>query len=394
MLDRRTTLCLACSSSLPPNVDDSELFITKCCERPICPRCLETNPRLARYNPCLACLAAVGVIQASSFSGNRPGRKPGAGDSGVRSVKVENLDGGVKDRDLFALGDGDEESDEDDDTSVDGEEGRRFPRSAAPPPPDVIHTTSPLPKTPPPPSVTIDAEEQAQTTNATPVPLTPSDDERSPEPYIPAVYRLRKGDTLMGIALRFRLDVCLPSMDHVSQFILTDRDDQAMELCRLNSLPTTTLSTTPHILHTRTTILLPPTSKPPPEDPALAETRRVERAEKRLQTVTKETDWRVAKAYIALAQGSDPHAKEKPDNWNRGLWGISGSVSGGSSQKGGPENDAIEQYLEDSEWEEQERKDGRGPVMQQFPWGSFGQKSEQGPTAQQESSGFKWPWSV
>jgi hypothetical protein len=43
MLDRRTTLCLACSSSLPPNVDDSELFITKCCGRPIFPRCLEKN---------------------------------------------------------------------------------------------------------------------------------------------------------------------------------------------------------------------------------------------------------------------------------------------------------------------------------------------------------------
>ena len=205
MLDRRTTLCLACSSSLPPNVDDSELFITKCCERPICPRCLETNPRLARYNPCLACLAAVGVIQASSFSGNRAGRKPGAGDSGVQ---VENLDGGVKDRDLFALEDGDEDSDEDDDMSVDGEEGRRFPRSAAPPPPDVIHTTSPLPKTPPPPSVTIDTEEP-QTTSATLVSLIPSEDERSPELDIPAVYRLRRGDTLMGIALRFRLDVCM-----------------------------------------------------------------------------------------------------------------------------------------------------------------------------------------
>jgi hypothetical protein len=167
-----------------------------------------------------------------------------------------------------------------------------------------------------------------------------------------------------------------------------------MELCRLNNLPTTTLSTTPHILHTRTTILLPSTSKPPPRDPGLEETRRVERAEKRLQTVTKETDWRVAKAYIALAQGSDPSAKEKPDNWSRGLRGIPGSVSGGSSQSGVLVSDAIEQYLEDAEWEEQERKDGRGPAIQQFPWGSFGQKSEQSQAAQRESSGFKWPWSV
>lgn len=168
-----------------------------------------------------------------------------------------------------------------------------------------------------------------------------------------------------------------------------------MELCRLNNLPTTTLSTTPHILHTRTTILLSPTSKPPQEDLAITEARRVERAEKRLQMVTKEADWTVAKAYVALAQDPNASAKEKPDNWERGLRGTSGSVSGGTSQKTTWESDAIEQYLEDEEWEEQERKVGRGPVMQKFPWSSFGQKSvERSPAAQQEPSRFKWPWSV
>ena len=70
-------ICLACPSLLPPNVDDSELLMTKCCERPICPRYLDMNPRLARYNPCLACLTAVGVIQASSSARIRSGRNPG-----------------------------------------------------------------------------------------------------------------------------------------------------------------------------------------------------------------------------------------------------------------------------------------------------------------------------
>lgn len=219
MLDRRTTLCLACSSSLPPNVDDSELFMTKCCDRPICPRCLKANPRLARYNPCLKCLAAVGVIQASSSATNsRTGRKPGAGHSGVQSAKVENLDGGVKDRDLFVLEDSDEDSDSDDDMSAGEEEGRRFPRSAAPPPPDVIHTTTPLPKTPPPPPVAFNSEE-LQITGVTP----DSEDEQPPEPDIPAVYRLRRGDTLMGIALRFRLDVCFFHGSRLSIHFLIDR---------------------------------------------------------------------------------------------------------------------------------------------------------------------------
>ena len=208
MLDRRTTLCLACSSSLPPNVEDSELFMTNCCGRPICPRCLETNPRLARYNPCLACLAGVGVIQASSSATNRTGRKPGSDGSGAQSQRVENLDGGVRDQDLFVLADGDEDSDSDDDMSVDGEKDGRFPRSAAPPPPDVIHITSPLPKTPPPPSVTTTMEEPQITT------ITSSEDEQSPKPDVPVVYQLRRGDTLMGIALRFRLDVCFMHGSH------------------------------------------------------------------------------------------------------------------------------------------------------------------------------------
>lgn len=206
MLDRRTTLCLACSSSLPPNVDDSELFMTKCCGRPICPRCLETNPRLARYNPCLACLAGVGVVQASSSARNRSGGKHATGGSGVQPVRVENLDGGVKDQDLFVLGD-DEEEDDDDDVSGDETEGREVYRSATPPPPDVIPTASSLLETPSPPPPVIDNPEETSSTNYIPTPPTLDEDRQSAKPDVPAVYRLRRGDTLMCIALRFRLDV-------------------------------------------------------------------------------------------------------------------------------------------------------------------------------------------
>jgi len=169
-----------------------------------------------------------------------------------------------------------------------------------------------------------------------------------------------------------------------------------MELCRLNNLPTTTLSTTPNILHTRTTILLSPVSKPTPEDPALVEARRVERAERRLQMVTKEVDWRVAKAYVAIAQDSGPSGvsgKEKPDNYE-GRLKVPVSDSEGSSQKGALESGAIDRYLDDTEWEEEERKEGRGPAIQRFPWGSFGQKSGQSPGTHQGSGGFKWPWSA
>ena len=169
-----------------------------------------------------------------------------------------------------------------------------------------------------------------------------------------------------------------------------------MELCRLNGLPTTTLSTTPHLLHTRTTILLSPTSKPPPEDPVLGEARRIERAERRLQTVTKEIDWRVAKAYVAIAQDSDPSegSEKKSGKYEGGLRKTPILESEGSSQGSALENEAIDRYLDDGEWEEQERKEGRGLMVQKFPWGSFGQKVGPSPGAQQGSGGFKWPWSA
>lgn len=166
-----------------------------------------------------------------------------------------------------------------------------------------------------------------------------------------------------------------------------------MELCRLNDLPTTTLSTTPHILHTRNTILLPPAFKLPPEDPVLGEARRVERAEKRLQTVTKETDWRVAKAYVAIVQDSDPSEvlgkKEKPGDCEGGL-----RKTPEGPLQGILESEAIDRYLDDAEWEEREVREGRGLAIQKFPWGSFDQKTGPNPVARQGSGGFKWPWSA
>jgi len=111
--------------------------------------------------------------------------------------------------------------------------------------------------------------------------------------------------------------------------------------------------------------------------------------------VTKEVDWRVAKAYVATTQDLDPSEmsvkKEKSENYEGSLRKVPGSE--GSSQRI-LENEAIDRYLEDAQWEEQQRKEGRGPVIQKFPWGSFGHKSGPSPGTQQGSGGFKWPWSV
>jgi len=101
---------------------------------------------------------------------------------------------------------------------------------------------------------------------------------------------------------------------------------------------------------------------------------------------------------VAIAQDSDPSEvlakKEKSDNRAGGTRKFPVSESGGSSQNGMLESDAIDRYLDDAEWAEEERKEGRGPVIQRFPWGSFGQKSGPGPGDQKGSDGFKWPWSA
>ncbi|KAJ7931419.1 hypothetical protein B0H13DRAFT_2227942 [Mycena leptocephala] len=228
-----TTLCLACSSSLPPK-STQPIFTTPCCSRPICPQCISANPRLARYNPCLACLGGVGVRQQLTAPTSR------------------NVDGAVRDEDTFVLGD-----DEDDDQE---------PTDPQPP------ATAPV--------------------------------ESSPEtPATPSKYYIKRGDTLQGIALRFGLDA------------------SGRALCRLNNLPPSTLSTTPHILHTRAFLSLPPSahaklqasdiapSEGSAEEQRAREVSRTrERAGKRLQTLTKEVDWRVAHAYVALADDPDEAA--------------------------------------------------------------------------------------
>lgn len=137
-IDHNTTLCLACSSSLPPlrPTPAAGVFKTPCCRRPICPSCLLSNPRLARYDPCLACLGGVGVV-------------------GARMKGNSNVDGAVRDADMFVLGD-----DEDDD------------RESGPP------------------------------SYSEALPL-----EVSEAPPAPLKYYINRRDTLQGIALRFGIPV-------------------------------------------------------------------------------------------------------------------------------------------------------------------------------------------
>ncbi|KAJ6607414.1 hypothetical protein B0H10DRAFT_2166863 [Mycena sp. CBHHK59/15] len=297
-------LCLACSSSLPPK-SSNQVFTTRCCSRPICPSCTASNPRLARYDPCLACLGGVGVVSTRRAPGSTVLRQ-------VPEPSTRNVDGAVRDEDTFILGD-DEMADEDESESPSGD-GLTSPSVV----PEVATEPAPL------------TEENATPTSAK--------------------YYIKRGDSLQGISLRLGLD--------------------GRELCRLNNLPPSTLSTTPHLLHTRGFLALPPSaqsklqasdSRPNNEEERARQVRRTrERAEKRLQTLTKEVDWRVAKAYLALAD--DPDEAENFVLKQKEL-GTQLSPAAASPL----EAMAVDRYLDDLEWEANELREGRSMHIPQYP---------------------------
>ena len=196
-------LCLACSSSLPPRLwkrattqqgaqsasgNDSELlFLTRCCGRPICPSCLTSNPRLARYNPCLACLGGVGALGTKKLP------------QGQHPVVASNVDGAVRDEDVFVVGDEDEE--EDGFLEMDDGEAAKAP------------VTSPPSEDAGPPEFDVQVMSYAE-------PDKP-DEPAQPTESNPGRYYIRPDDTLLGISLRLGVEVSIitKSLPHPLLFV-------------------------------------------------------------------------------------------------------------------------------------------------------------------------------
>lgn len=260
------------------------------------------------YNPCLSCLGGVGVV-SSAFT---------------RDIRTAN-NNTMRDEDVFILGD--DEDDEDD-----AHELASVSLISEPAPP-----AYPLASSSSSSSLTSELILTAQTSDAS---EGHAEVMVTGEQYIPSRYYINSRDTLQGIALRYGAN--------------------GRELCRLNNLPPSTLSTTPHLLHTRTFIVLPPSAKSLPvtrEANPDAGARRVrEKAEKRLQMLTKEVDWRVAKAYVALADDPDEEAVHSFKYKETGAIGASTL-----------EARATDQYLEDQEWEEEQRRTGKRISLKSLP---------------------------
>ncbi|KAH8103706.1 hypothetical protein DFH11DRAFT_1734628 [Phellopilus nigrolimitatus] len=289
-----SALCLACSGCIPAR-EQPTAFRTRCCARPICAACAAANPRLLRYDPCLACLAGVRAVAVAVQS---------------RAQPPSNLDGALRDADVFVLGD-EEEEEENDDDEVRGAADAGPPRT---PPPAYREPDAPAP----------------------PAPDAPA--ER------PGTHRIQREDTLRGLALKYAVD--------------------GRALFRLNGLPPSTLSTTPHLLHTRAVLLLPPHTQapaPPRTDPSAhvldtSSSRALECAAARLQRATHEADPRVARAYVALASSPSPSPPPSPPPP-----GEKEKQGADSAPADSPADRAVHAYRADAAWEASERAAGRGP---------------------------------
>ena len=142
---------------------------------------------------------------------------------------------------------------------------------------------------------------------------------------------------------------------------------QGRTLCKLNGLSPSTLRTTPHLLHTRTFLVLPPSQSQQRAtesdvSPERETQRRRERAQATFQRVTKETDDGIAQAYVALAEDSD----SEPNVTSLKVEGEKESARVARTRLRLEER-AVNRYLDDDEWERRERAEGRGVHIQRLP---------------------------
>jgi len=117
-----------------------------------------------------------------------------------------------------------------------------------------------------------------------------------------------------------------------------------------------------------------------------------ERAEKRLQTLTKEVDWRVAKAYVALADDPDVDAGMKGKESRLREDGDIISARGDLRTEETLEDRAVDRYLDDEEWEERERREGRIAAIQPFPYFADGKQLEIAGGGKETNGRSFWRW--
>lgn len=143
---------------------------------------------------------------------------------------------------------------------------------------------------------------------------------------------------------------------------------QGHVLCQLNKLPLSTLSTTPHLLHTKPFLILPPTARRPsssakPILPAPLERKRL--VVRRFQVATKCADWATARAYVeAVWHAREQEARFVAENRRARGEAVVGEGDELEVREGGELEEAVRAYEADERWEREQRNvKGKGVLV-------------------------------
>ncbi|WWD20025.1 hypothetical protein CI109_104498 [Kwoniella shandongensis] len=321
--------CQTCSSDLPPSAF-KRAFITPCCSSPICETCINRNPRLREYIPCLRCGdprsdeqlrgGSSRVDIQPSRDSNRDRTRSGGGDIVGREGGEVVFEIGEDEDDLPPTYDevpptmDDSEHDDDEQSQFKEGDGPRNDRDFA--------------------SADVEVNE----------------DEME---VVEVRHTLQRGETLLTIARKYAAD--------------------PHDLLTLNSLPPSTLSTHPRLLQTRKTLLISrrsvPKSKLLNEQAKFSTNEKVDvdlnpeqerlKAVKRFQLLTKSTDPSIGKTYLGLEEmreEQDPFAEGSGEALSLSS---DGGVGGGTGkkmvlpEKANREDRALDRFWQDEEWEEE-----------------------------------------
>ncbi|CBQ71687.1 conserved hypothetical protein [Sporisorium reilianum SRZ2] len=226
-------LCLACSSTIPASVKPASVYQHGCCSRLVCASCLEANPRLTTF--CPHCEDAQAAFRKGPRRDvTRVGQVVFDAEAALELHEEEEVApppySEAKASEFVVDDDADEE-----------ECARVEKRTAGKAPSLLLRQAS---------KSSAGAEVDVAPSTAEPTP-GPTSFRRKVDPHTPTLstsitsnndastrqYYLRKTDTLQSIAIRFAVST--------------------NELCLLNTLPRAVLSSSPHLLHTRSFILIP-----------------------------------------------------------------------------------------------------------------------------------------
>ena len=182
-----------------------------------------------------------------------------------------------------------------------------------------------------------------------------------------SIHYLRPEETLSGLALKYRLDV-RPSSSRNSKYLANFTTTQGRLLCTLNRLPPSTLTTTPHLLHTLPFLVLPPhmaSGSSTPLHSAAEERQRL--VIRRFQVLEKISSYAEAKTYVDFVFAArrvevDQIRSNRAARRSAPLTPIERDAEEEELQvrEGGELEEARESWRKDREWENSQVDGGKG----------------------------------